>query len=74
MEQLTFNLTLARWLIGSDHAGFEYKEEVISYLEGKGVQIKGFRQPIRLTPWTTRTLRIRWQSCKWKPALMLLVS
>jgi ribose 5-phosphate isomerase B len=41
MEQLTFNLTLPV-AIGSDHAGFEYKEEVISYLEGKGVQIKDF--------------------------------
>ena len=28
--------------IGSDHAGYEYKEEVISYLEGRGVQIKDF--------------------------------
>jgi len=28
--------------IGGDHAGFLYKEEVISYLEGKGVQVKDF--------------------------------
>lgn len=41
MEQTTFNLALPV-AIGSDHAGFEYKEEVISYLEGKGVQIKDF--------------------------------
>lgn len=26
--------------IGSDHAGFEYKEEIISYLESKGLQVK----------------------------------
>lgn len=41
MEQTTFDLALPV-AIGSDHAGFEYKEEVISYLEGKGVQIKDF--------------------------------
>nr|WP_295869097.1 ribose 5-phosphate isomerase B [uncultured Chitinophaga sp.] len=28
--------------IGSDHAGFEYKEEVISYLEAKGLSVKDF--------------------------------
>lgn len=26
--------------IGSDHAGFEYKEDLISFLEGKGIQVK----------------------------------
>jgi ribose 5-phosphate isomerase B len=26
--------------IGSDHAGFDYKEEIISYLESKGLQVK----------------------------------
>lgn len=26
--------------IGSDHAGFDYKEELISFLEGKGVPFK----------------------------------
>lgn len=41
MEQTTFDLALPV-AIGSDHAGFEYKEEVISYLESKGVQIKDF--------------------------------
>lgn len=39
--ELTFNLALPV-AIGGDHAGYEYKEEVISYLEGKGVQIKDF--------------------------------
>lgn len=28
--------------IGSDHAGFDYKERVISYLEGKGFSFKDF--------------------------------
>lgn len=28
--------------IGSDHAGFDYKEELISFLEGKGVLFKDF--------------------------------
>ena len=28
--------------IGSDHAGFEYKEDVISFLEGKGLLFKDF--------------------------------
>ncbi len=41
MEQTTFDLALPV-AIGSDHAGFEYKEEVISYLEGKGVQVEDF--------------------------------
>lgn len=36
-----FNLALPV-AIGGDHAGFLYKEEVISYLEGKGVQVKDF--------------------------------
>lgn len=39
--ELTFNLALPV-AIGGDHAGYEYKEEVISYLEGKGVQVKDF--------------------------------
>jgi len=37
----TFNLTLPV-AIGSDHAGFEYKEEVISFLESKGLQVKDY--------------------------------
>ncbi len=28
--------------IGSDHAGFEYKEDLISFLEGKGINYKDF--------------------------------
>jgi ribose 5-phosphate isomerase B len=28
--------------IGSDHAGFEYKEDLISFLEGKGIAFKDF--------------------------------
>ncbi len=28
--------------VGSDHAGFELKEDVISYLEGKGLPFKDF--------------------------------
>lgn len=28
--------------IGSDHAGFEYKEDLISFLEGKGLSYKDF--------------------------------
>lgn len=28
--------------IGSDHAGFEYKEDLISFLEGKGIPFKDF--------------------------------
>jgi ribose 5-phosphate isomerase B len=39
MSQTSFNLTLPV-AIGSDHAGFEYKEEIISYLEGKGLKVK----------------------------------
>lgn len=39
--ELTFNHTLPV-AIGGDHAGYAYKEEVISYLEGKGVQVKDF--------------------------------
>ncbi|SEW05083.1 ribose 5-phosphate isomerase B [Chitinophaga arvensicola] len=42
MENTTiFNLTLPV-AIGSDHAGFEYKEEVISFLESKGLQVKDY--------------------------------
>ncbi|MGC4037861.1 MAG: ribose 5-phosphate isomerase B [Chitinophagaceae bacterium] len=28
--------------IGSDHAGFDYKEEIISFIEGKGLPYKDF--------------------------------
>jgi ribose 5-phosphate isomerase B len=28
--------------IGSDHAGYDYKEDVISFLEGKGIAYKDF--------------------------------
>lgn len=28
--------------IGCDHAGFEYKEDIISFLEGKGLEYKDF--------------------------------
>lgn len=28
--------------IGSDHAGFDYKEDLISFLEGKGLKFKDF--------------------------------
>lgn len=28
--------------IGSDHAGFDYKEDLISFLEGKGLRYKDF--------------------------------
>jgi ribose 5-phosphate isomerase B len=28
--------------IGSDHAGFDYKEDLISFLEGKGIAFKDF--------------------------------
>ena len=41
MEQNTFDLALPI-AIGSDHAGYEYKEDIISYLEGKGIQVKDF--------------------------------
>ncbi|MFB6457745.1 ribose 5-phosphate isomerase B [Chitinophaga sp. Hz27] len=41
MEQNTFNPVLPV-AIGSDHAGFEYKEEVISFLEAKGLKVKDF--------------------------------
>ncbi|MBO9731800.1 MAG: ribose 5-phosphate isomerase B [Chitinophaga sp.] len=41
MENTIFNLTLPV-AIGSDHAGFEYKEEVISFLESKGLQVKDY--------------------------------
>ncbi|MGX5819943.1 ribose 5-phosphate isomerase B [Chitinophaga lutea] len=41
MEVTTFDLAKPV-AIGADHAGFDYKEEIISYLEGKGVQVKDF--------------------------------
>ena len=28
--------------IGCDHAGFDYKEDLISFLEGKGIAFKDF--------------------------------
>lgn len=28
--------------VGSDHAGYEYKEQIISFLEGKGIPYKDF--------------------------------
>ena len=28
--------------IGSDHAGFDYKEDLISFLEGKGLEFKDY--------------------------------
>ena len=36
-----FNLQLPI-AIGCDHAGFDYKEDVISFLEGKGLKFKDF--------------------------------
>ena len=36
-----FNLNLPI-AIGCDHAGFEYKEDIISFLDGKGVSYKDF--------------------------------
>lgn len=36
-----FNLSLPV-AIGCDHAGFEYKEDIISFLDGKGVPYKDF--------------------------------
>jgi len=36
-----FNLTKPI-AIGCDHAGFEYKEDIISFLEGKGLAFKDF--------------------------------
>ena len=37
----TFNLQLPI-AIGCDHAGFDYKEDLISFLEGKGLAFKDF--------------------------------
>lgn len=39
--ETTFNSNLPV-AVGADHAGFEYKEEIISYLEGKGLKVKDF--------------------------------
>jgi len=36
-----FNLSLPV-AIGCDHAGFEYKEDIISFLEGKGLEYEDF--------------------------------
>ena len=36
-----FNLTLPIAL-GCDHAGFDYKEDIISFLEGRGLKFKDF--------------------------------
>lgn len=41
MENSIFNLAQPV-AIGSDHAGFEYKEEIISFLESKGLQVKDY--------------------------------
>ena len=39
--QLSFDLTKPI-AIGSDHAGFDYKKELIAWLTGKGFQVKDF--------------------------------
>jgi ribose 5-phosphate isomerase B len=41
MENSLFNLTQPV-AIGADHAGFEYKEEIISFLESKGLAVKDY--------------------------------
>ncbi|ATL46315.1 ribose 5-phosphate isomerase B [Chitinophaga caeni] len=41
MENKSFNLSLPI-AIGSDHAGYDYKEELISFLEAKGLQVNDF--------------------------------
>lgn len=28
--------------IGGDHAGFSYKQQIVTYLEGKGIEVKDF--------------------------------
>ncbi|MFT7162674.1 MAG: ribose 5-phosphate isomerase B [Bacteroidia bacterium] len=28
--------------IGGDHAGFSYKQQIVAYLEGKGIEVKDF--------------------------------
>ena len=40
-QMATFNLDLPV-AIGSDHAGFEFKETLISFLDGKGIACKDF--------------------------------
>ena len=32
--------------IGSDHAGFDYKEDLISFLEGKGISYHDFGREV----------------------------
>ena len=39
MSTFNFSRPIA---IGCDHAGFEYKEDIISFLEGKGLAYKDF--------------------------------
>jgi ribose 5-phosphate isomerase B len=39
--EATFDLTKPV-AIGSDHAGFEYKEQLLSFLEGKGISFHDF--------------------------------
>lgn len=41
MNHSPFNL-FAPIAIGSDHAGFEYKEELMHYLQGKGLTVRNF--------------------------------
>ena len=43
--------------IGSDHAGFDYKEELISFLEGKGLPLKILAHIVKIRL-TTRILPI----------------
>ena len=39
MQVFNFSLPVA---IGCDHAGYDYKEDLISFLEGKGIAFKDF--------------------------------
>ena len=41
MNHSPFNLFVPI-AIGSDHAGFEYKEELIKFLQGKGLTVRNF--------------------------------
>jgi len=41
MHATLFNMSLPV-AVGSDHAGFDYKEEIISYLEANGIRIKDY--------------------------------
>ena len=42
--------------IGSDHAGYELKKEIIDYLTRKGYEVKDFGTDSRKHPWITRIL------------------